>query len=78
MDCRNSRNYESFENIFVAVLDRDTPRKSKIFCGNQNPHVRKNIRKAIMKRSMLKSKENRIKHQKIFRITENNKILQSD
>ena len=55
------KNYESFENVFVTVLDRHAPRKTKILRGNQKPHVNKNLRKAIMKRSELKSKANRTK-----------------
>ena len=58
------KNYESFENVSVTVLDRHAPRKSKILHGNKNPHVDKNLRKAIMKRSELKSKANRTKRPK--------------
>ena len=50
------KNYESFENVFVTVLDRHAPRKTKILHGNQKPHVDKHLRKTIMKRSVLKSK----------------------
>ena len=35
--------------------------KTKILRGNQKPHVDKNLRKAIMKRSEVKSKVNRTK-----------------
>ena len=54
-------NYKPFENVFVTVLDRHAPRKTKILWENQKPHVDKNLRKAIMKRSELKSKGNRTK-----------------
>ena len=57
-------NSESFENVFVIVLDRHAPRKTKILRRNQKPHVDKNLRKAIMKRSELKSKANRTKRPK--------------
>ena len=50
------KNYESFENVFVTVLDRHAPRKTKILRGNQKPHVDTNLRKAAMKLSELKSK----------------------
>ena len=36
-------------------------RKLKFLCGNQKPHVDKNLRKAIVKRSQLKNKANRTK-----------------
>ena len=55
------KNYESFENVFVTVLDRHASRKTKILHGNQKPPVNKNLRKAIMKLSELKSKTNRTK-----------------
>ena len=58
------KSYESFENVFVTVLDRHAPRKTKILRGNQKPHVDKNFRKAIVKRSELKSKANRTKSPK--------------
>ena len=56
-----NKNYESFENIFIKVLNRHAPIKTKFLRGNQKPHVDKNLRKAIMKRSKLKSKANRTK-----------------
>ena len=37
------KNYESFENVFVTVLDRHAPRKTKILRENQEPHVDKNF-----------------------------------
>ena len=58
------KTYESFENIFVTVLDRHAPGKTKILRGNQKPHVDKNLRKAIMKQSELKSKGDRTKRPK--------------
>ena len=58
------KNYESLENVFVSVLDRHALRKTKILHGNQKLHFDKNRRKAIMKRSELKSKTNRTKRQK--------------
>ena len=68
-DLKNSlskcpKNYESLENVFVSVLDRHALRKTKILHGNQKLHFDKNRRKAIMKRSELKSKTNRTKRQK--------------
>ena len=69
MDCRNGlskcpKNPESFENVFVTVLDRHAPRKTKILCENQKLHVDINLRQAIMKRSELTSKANRAKRPK--------------
>ena len=58
------KNYESFENVFVTVLDIHAPRKAKILRGNQKPYVDQILRKAIMESSMLKSKANRTKRPK--------------
>ena len=58
------KNYESFENVFVTVLDRHAPRKTKILRGNQKPYIDKNLRKAIMKRSELKPRANRTERPK--------------
>ena len=54
------KNYESFENVFVTVLDRHAPRKTKTLRGNQ--------KRAIMKRSELKSKANRTKRSKYISV----------
>ena len=39
------------------------PRKAKVLRGNHKPHVDKNLRKAIMKRSPPKRKASKIKQQ---------------
>ena len=52
------KHYENFEKTFVNVLDAHAPRKTKVLRGNHKPHVDKNLRKAIMKRSKLKNKAN--------------------
>ena len=48
--------FPSFENNFVNLLNQQAPKKSKVFCGNQKPHLNKSLRAAIMKRSRLKNK----------------------
>ena len=58
------KNYESFENAFVTVLDRHALRKTTILRRNQKPHIDKNLHKTVMKRSELKFKANRIKRPK--------------
>ena len=57
------KHYENFEKTFVNVLDAHAPRKTKVLRGNHKPHVDKNLREAIMKRSKLKNKANRTKLQ---------------
>ena len=52
---------ENFEKTFENVLNAHALKKTKFLCGNQKPHVDKNLRKSIMKRSQLKNKANRTK-----------------
>ena len=47
----NNVTFTSFENNFVNVLNQQAPKKSKVFRGNQKPHLNKSLRAAIMKRS---------------------------
>ena len=55
------KKYENFQKTFENVLNAHAPKKTKFLRGNQKPHVDKNLRKAIMKRSQLKNKANRTK-----------------
>ena len=64
-ECQN--HYENFEKTFVNVLDAHAPKKTKVLRRNQKPHIDKNIRKAIMKRSKFENKANRTKLQDIAR-----------
>ena len=48
-------NYSLFENIFLQVLNAHAPVKKKIQRFNNNPFMSKQLRKAIMHRSRLKS-----------------------
>ena len=57
------KHYKHFEKTFINVLDAHAPRKTKVLRGNQKPHVDKNLRKAITKRSKLKNKAIRTKLQ---------------
>ena len=70
--CNNINNdYESFINHFIELLDKHTPLKKKKVRGNQSRFMSKELSKAIMKRSMLRSKylknrnnQNRIDYKK--------------
>ena len=52
----NNVTFTLFENNFVNVINQQTPKKSKVFRGNQKPHSNKSLRAAILKRSRLKTK----------------------
>ena len=48
--------YETFEEEFLKVLNKHAPLKRKFFRVNHSPYMTKNLRKAIMKRSLLENK----------------------
>ena len=66
--------YETFENIFLQVLNKHAPPKKKILRANHKPYMTKTLRKAIMRRSALENKysESRtIESKKAFRRQKN-------
>ena len=61
LESQENNDYQTFETKFVDTLNNQAPKKSKIFRGNQKPHINKILRNAIMKRSQLKNKANKTK-----------------
>ena len=57
LESQENNDYQTFETNFVDTLNNQAPKKSKIFRGNQKPHINKILRNAIMKRSQLKKKQ---------------------
>ena len=53
--------YSHFEYIFLMVLDKHAPVKQRVVRGNEKPFMTKVLRKAIMRRSFLKHKYQRLK-----------------
>ena len=51
--------YSKFEKGFTDTLNKHAPKKTKLFRGNQKPHVNKVLPSAIMKRWWLKNKANK-------------------
>ena len=49
-------NYETFHNVYLNVLNKHAPIKTKVIRGNQAPYITKAYRKAVMRRSELKTK----------------------
>ena len=47
-ESKGLKNYESFENIFLGVLNLHAPSKKKVIRANQKPYITKEMRKAIM------------------------------
>ena len=57
-DCVNIT-YEEFQRIFMGVLNKHAPLKTKIIRANNAPFMNKNMRKLVMNRSRLKNKFNK-------------------
>ena len=48
--------YSTFEKLFMTVLNRHAPLKTKMIRGNHAPFMNKQVRKSIMKRNQLYTK----------------------
>ena len=55
LNIHESRNIDFFKNIFLKVLNKHAPTKTKYLRGNHSPFVTKDLRKAIMLRSKLRN-----------------------
>ena len=51
--------FSKFEKEFIDTLNKQAPKKTKLFHGNKKPHVNKVQGSAIMKISRLKHKANK-------------------
>ena len=56
LESQGLKNYESFENIFLGVLNSHAPSEKKVIRANQKPYITKEMREAIMLRSQLENK----------------------
>ena len=48
LESQENNGYQTFKKSFVDTLNNQAPKKSKIFRGNQNSHINKILRNAIM------------------------------
>ena len=55
--------YTNFGTAFENALEANAPKKTKFIRGNNKPHVNKELRKAIMKRTNLKNIANKSKRE---------------
>ena len=69
-------NYETFHNVYLNVLNKHAPIKTKVIRGNQAPYITKAYRKAVMKRSELKTKYLKISSSENFNKFSKQKFLQ--
>ena len=74
-DHRDKGNYKSFETIFIAVLEKHAPLKTKFIRGNHVPYMNKSLRKAMMKRTQLHNKYYKTFNNDDFIAYKNKKIL---
>ena len=75
--------YAHFEHIFLTVLDKHAPVKQRVVRANDKPYMTKVLRKAIMRRSFLKNKYQKLKTeeaQKAFKKQKNytNRLLRKE
>ena len=61
LESQENNKYQICKTNFVDTLNNQAPKKSKIFRGNQKPHINKILRNVFMKRSQLKNKANKTK-----------------
>ena len=59
--------YENFESIFLKTLEANAPTKTKIVRANDKPHMNKDLRKEMRKRSTLKNVANKSKREEDIR-----------
>ena len=50
------RNYDSFDNTYLSILNKHAPIKQKTLRANEAPYMTKTLRKAMMKRTQLATK----------------------
>ena len=51
------RTHAAFENNFVLMLDKNAPKKTKTWWGNQKLHFNQNVRRQIMIRHVSKTRQ---------------------
>ena len=59
--------YSNFEQVFLKTLDSHAPTKTKIVRANDKPHMNKELRRAMTKRSTLKKVANNSKREEDMR-----------
>ena len=73
--CQEKYDYSNFEKKFIDTLNKHAPKKIKTFRGYQKPHINKTLHKAIMNRSQLKNKANRLEMQQMFQTIKGKEIM---
>ena len=66
--------YDHFKEIFVSVVNKHTPFKTKFIRGNHAPFMNKELSKAIMHRSKLRNIHNKRKPERHGKHLKDNEI----
>ena len=66
--------YQVLHSAIESVVQEHAPLKQRIVRGNHKPHVKAEMRKAIMKRTRLKKRANKTGKKKILRDIKNKEI----
>ena len=66
LNITDTDNYSTFQVVVENVLEAHAPCKKKVIRGNSKPHMTKQLRKEIMKRSRLKNIANKSKRPEDF------------
>ena len=53
---QSNKTYAEFEDVFLTILEKHAPLKTKIIRGNHAPYMNKALRKAIMRRTQLQNR----------------------
>ena len=59
---QNVTNFSDLNALFISILNKHAPLKTRFLRANSKPHMSKELRKAIMLRSQLKNKANHSRH----------------
>ena len=73
----NDISCEQFENIFMLILNRHAPSKTRYVRANHSPFMNTDIYKTIMVRSRLRNKYLKLKTERLIVHTRNNEITVS-
>ena len=69
------REYGTFHNAFLGVLNKHAPYKKKLIRANHKPYVTKKLRKAIMRRSRLENRFHKNRTAEISKVLKNIKTI---
>ena len=64
----NNMKYDQFKAIFMSILEKYAPIKSKTIRGNNKPFMNKTLSKSFMERTRLKNRYNKFPTEENYKI----------